>query len=228
MDLYFEKNQKNIKNSDNHLVAACAMLIGAKSGELDERIPFIGKLKKYTNLYMSREEFKNMEVSIARSLDWNLQRITFFSFVENFLTSGVVVPDDRISKDFLSSLSLNGIDDTVRMLVKEESSSQRGLNIERSANPAINEDAYDSYKANKQNYSDVATLSYTIRNDLVKTFEFYVKDLCNLIVEEFKFWEFDKKTLATSIILYARSAVFDPSCTWYNQNLLTLAHILGI
>lgn len=72
MDLYFEKNHKNIKNGENHLVAACAMLLGAKSGELDERIPFIGKLKKYTSLYMSRTEFKRMEVAIARGLDWHL------------------------------------------------------------------------------------------------------------------------------------------------------------
>jgi hypothetical protein len=78
----------------------------------------------------------------------------------------------------------------------------------------MDENAYESYKTSRSNYSDVSSLSYTHRNDLVKTFEFYVKDLCNLIVEEFKFWEFDKKTLATSIILYARSAVFDPSCTW--------------
>lgn len=127
----------------------------------------------------------------------------------------MVVSDDRVSKAFLNFLSINGIDDTVRMLVKEESSSQRGVNIERSANPdKVDDSAYESYKTNRQNYSDVGSLNYGLRNDLVKTFEFYVKDLCNLIVEEFKFWEFNKKILATSIVLYARSAVFDPSCTW--------------
>lgn len=215
MDIYFEMNHKTIKSSENFLVAACSMLLGAKSGELDERIPFIGKLKKYTNLYNSRNEFKETEVAIARALKWDLQKITFFSFIEMFLTSGVVVPDDRASKTFVNSLSVNGIDDTVRMLVKEESSSQRNQNIERTANmDKIDEKAYESYKNNKQNYTEVGTLTYSLRNALVKTFEFYVKDLCNLIVEEFKFWEFDKKILATSIILYARSAVFDPSCTW--------------
>lgn len=215
MDLYFEKNQRNIKSSDNHLVAACAMLLGSKSGELDERIPFIGKLKKYTNLYYSRNEFKEMEVAIAEDLKWDLQKITFFSFVEILLTSGVVVPDDRASKTLINSLSSNGIDDTVRMLVKEESSSQRNENVERSAYmDKLDEKAYESYMSNKQNYVEVESLSYSLRNALVKTFEFYVKDLCNLIVEEFKFWEYDKKVLATSIVLYARSAVFDPSCTW--------------
>ena len=184
MDFFFEKNQRTIKHSEFHLVAACAMLLGAKSGELDERIPFIGKLKKYTSLYLAREEFKRMEVKIAKCLNWDLQKITFFTFIEYFLSAGVVVPDDKVSKNFLSSLSMNGIDDTVRMLVKEESSSQRGVNIERSAHPEkLDENAYESYKSNRQNFSEVGAIGYSQRNDLVKTFEFYVKDLCNLIVE---------------------------------------------
>lgn len=95
-------------------------MIGAKAGELDERIPFISKLKKYTGLRNSSSEIKEMEVLIAESLDWDIQKINFFTFVEFYLAAGVVVPCDKISNNLLEFLALKGIDDTVRMLVKEE------------------------------------------------------------------------------------------------------------
>ena len=107
---------------DHPLIAASSLLLGAKGSELDERIPFFSKLKKYTGISNTREEIKNMEVYIAETLDWEIQKTNFFTFVEYYLSAGLICPEDRISKAFMNELSLNGIDSTVRGLVKEETS----------------------------------------------------------------------------------------------------------
>ena len=44
----------------------------AKSIELDERIPFISKLKRYSGLYNTTKEFTAAETDFVKSLKWNL------------------------------------------------------------------------------------------------------------------------------------------------------------
>lgn len=215
--MFYERSQKAALSYEPKLLAACSMLVAAKSGELDERIPFISKLKKYTSLYMSTEDFKKAEVAIAECLDWDIQKFTFYSFIETYLSAGLVIPQDKVSKSLLSSLSLNGIDNTVRMLVKEETSDARSLKIRRANSYRgieCTQEETDLYSSIQDQFSDVGNLSDTMRNNLIKTFEFYVKDLCNLVLEDFEYWNCEKKSLAISIVLYARSAMFDPTSTW--------------
>lgn len=72
MDHYCEKNKTALALKDELLVAACCLLVAAKSGELDERIPFISKLKKYADLTINTALFKKTEVSIVETLDWDI------------------------------------------------------------------------------------------------------------------------------------------------------------
>ena len=85
-------------------MAACALLLGAKAVELDDKIPFISKLKKYTSVYSDQESFKKYEVDIALCLEWDMQQITFYDYVEHFLCKGTVIDDDLIFNKLLNSL----------------------------------------------------------------------------------------------------------------------------
>lgn len=85
-------------------MAACALLLGAKAVELDDKIPFISKLKKYTSVYSDQENFKKYEVDIALCLEWDLQQITFYDYVEHFLCKGTVIDDDVVFNKLLNSL----------------------------------------------------------------------------------------------------------------------------
>jgi len=47
-------------------------MLAAKSIELDERIPFISKLRKYSGLNQSTSDFAKVEAIIIKNLNWNL------------------------------------------------------------------------------------------------------------------------------------------------------------
>lgn len=44
----------------------------AKSIELDEKIPFISKLKRYSNLTNKTEEFSKAETAFIKTIEWNM------------------------------------------------------------------------------------------------------------------------------------------------------------
>ena len=78
-------------------------LFSAKSSELDEKIPFISKMKRYAsmtnhpeiNAYKT-EEFKNAEFRLIQSLNWNLQRISLIDRVEYMLSFSILDEEDSL------------------------------------------------------------------------------------------------------------------------------------
>ena len=112
MDIYFEK-KKDIPPKDHNLVASCCLLLGGKAVELDDRIPFICKLKKYTSVYATREQFKFYEVDIAETFNWDLQVLTYYDFVEHFLYKAVISDDDKVFNKLLNTFSF---DDNIKVL----------------------------------------------------------------------------------------------------------------
>ena len=62
--------------------------------ELDERIPFISKLKKFSNLTQPTKDFSRCESQIVLALEWNLQCVTYIDIVEGFIAQGVVFGSD--------------------------------------------------------------------------------------------------------------------------------------
>jgi hypothetical protein len=182
MDQYFEKTSHSPSYHDDTLIAACALLVAAKSGELDERIPFISKLTKYTGLTHDPMDFKLMEVKIAEVLHWDLQRITYYSLVEYYLTAGILIPQDKLPKRLVDFLKDNGVEDTVRLLAKEEQTrpvhSCESLHAKPSSSSTH---AKDSPPA-AQEYVYMSLLPLSVRNDIIKVFELYSRDLSNLIL----------------------------------------------
>lgn len=177
MDAFMEKETFiDPRTIDIELIVVGTLLIGAKSGELDENIPFISKLQKYTGVRSSASEIKYMEVTIAESNGWNLQHVNFFTYIEYYLSAGVISSEDKISKPILEILSKYGIEDTVRLLVKEEASYQRDTFIASTYE-------LDTDCQKEEKFLKCKEINSVLRNDLIKTFEFYVKDLCNMLVE---------------------------------------------
>jgi hypothetical protein len=54
------------------LYASTCVMLAAKTMELDERIPFISKLRKYAGLYNTTQEFTRVEAILIKNLNWNL------------------------------------------------------------------------------------------------------------------------------------------------------------
>ncbi|CAK57483.1 unnamed protein product (macronuclear) [Paramecium tetraurelia] len=95
IDHFFNKG--NVNENQVFLYAAAALMLAAKAQELDERIPFISKLKRYSSMTshpeinnFTTQEFCNAEKALIESLNWKLQRITLLDRIESLLSFGVI------------------------------------------------------------------------------------------------------------------------------------------
>ncbi|CAD8169506.1 unnamed protein product [Paramecium pentaurelia] len=103
LDHYF--NQQGINEEQIYLYAATALMLAAKAQELDEKIPFISKLKRYSSMTSHPEinnyttqDFRNAEKTIIQSLNWKLQRVTLLDRIETLLSFGVIDDDDSLAQ----------------------------------------------------------------------------------------------------------------------------------
>lgn len=69
-------------------------MIGAKAIELDKRIPYYSRYIKYACKNHGKDEYEKTEVKLIEEFEWNLQRPTFVTFLNFYLSNGVVFQDD--------------------------------------------------------------------------------------------------------------------------------------
>lgn len=228
MDVYIEKTGYFPKTAapgfpdEQLLLAASVLLIGSKSSELDERIPFIPKLRKYTELLdFSNSDFKKLEVKIGQALDWDLQRSTFYSYLELYLSYGVLTDDDLVERRLVDIVKAKcgdpgtGAEDGVRNLAKQEQS--RGVitwdMLSRGGFGSPGKPPRPS--SSSGGYVKLGTLDVKLKGEIVKVFELYARDLSNLVLRECRdFWTLTKPTTALAIIAYTRSAMVELCTVW--------------
>lgn len=176
----------------HNLIASSALLLGSKAGELDERIPFIPKLRKLADMYeFTTAEVKQFEVLIGEKLDWNLQQATFYSFLELYLSSAVLGENDKIDDRLISLIKDKlekkeaAAEEGVRMLAKEEISRPKLAwktleeNDAKFSNPKrLN----TSQSEDVEGFTPFVKLPSQVKNEIVKVFELYTRDLSNLIL----------------------------------------------
>jgi len=85
------------------LYAPVCLLIAAKTIELDERIPFIPKLRRYANPTFSVDEYRKAELHILDMVDWNAQFSTAVEISEFLMCQGVLFSTDEIEDNIIST-----------------------------------------------------------------------------------------------------------------------------
>jgi hypothetical protein len=81
------------------LYAPVCLLIAAKTIELDERIPFIPKLRKYANPTFSVDDYRKAELLVLDMVDWNAQFSTPLEINEFLMSQGVLFSTDEIEEN---------------------------------------------------------------------------------------------------------------------------------
>jgi len=68
-----------VAENDTYLYAATALMLAAKSNEIDEKIPFISKLKRYAAMstkpelnYYNTDSFRRAERHLIMACEWRL------------------------------------------------------------------------------------------------------------------------------------------------------------
>ncbi|CAD8194273.1 unnamed protein product [Paramecium octaurelia] len=102
-DEYF--NKATVNENQTYLFVSTALMLAAKAQELDERVPFISKLKRYASMtnhpeisQFSTQDFKSAEKQLIQQLEWKLQRNTLLDRIEALLSFGVIDDDDSLGQ----------------------------------------------------------------------------------------------------------------------------------
>ncbi|CAD8112257.1 unnamed protein product [Paramecium sonneborni] len=103
IDQYF--NKVAVNENQTYLFVSTALMLAAKAQELDERVPFISKLKRYASMtnhpeisQFSTQDFKSAERSLIQQMEWKLQRNTLLDRIEALLSFGVIDDDDSLGQ----------------------------------------------------------------------------------------------------------------------------------
>ncbi|CAD8138994.1 unnamed protein product [Paramecium pentaurelia] len=91
-------SQKKVDPIQYRLYGATCLMLAAKSIELDERIPFISKLRRYTYLPYATIDFRKCECQIIKQFNWNLQYTTLIDWAETVMSLGIVYEQDELSQ----------------------------------------------------------------------------------------------------------------------------------
>lgn len=84
---------------DLPLYAPTCLLIASKTIELDERIPFIPKLRRYANPTYTVEDYVRAEYKILDIVDWNPQYTSILELMEFFLAQGIIFSTDNLESE---------------------------------------------------------------------------------------------------------------------------------
>ena len=76
---------------------------------MDERIPFISKLRRLANPIFSIEEFKKAELTLLENLDWNPQYSTLIELLEFYLSKGIINSNDEIELEYETNYASNSV-----------------------------------------------------------------------------------------------------------------------
>lgn len=73
-------------------------MVAAKAIELDRKIPYYSRFLKYACREHTKDEYQAAEKEIMEKFGWDLQRPTFVTFLNFFLSNGVAFSDDEFSR----------------------------------------------------------------------------------------------------------------------------------
>lgn len=84
-------------------------MLAAKTVELDERIPFISKLKRFTFLPYTTKEIKTAECHLIKIIGWKLQKTTLADWVDTISSIGFIFDGDHFERTILTEKNYNSI-----------------------------------------------------------------------------------------------------------------------
>ncbi|CAD8137460.1 unnamed protein product [Paramecium pentaurelia] len=115
-------SQKKVDPVQYRLYGATCLMLAAKSIELDERIPFISKLRRYTYLPYATLDFRRCECQIIKQLNWNLQCTTLIDWAEAVISLGIVYQQDELaqSENILKEKSTNILQQQTNQQIKQD------------------------------------------------------------------------------------------------------------
>eukprot|EP01017_Pseudomicrothorax_dubius_P036696 TRINITY_DN5279_c0_g2_i2.p1 TRINITY_DN5279_c0_g2~~TRINITY_DN5279_c0_g2_i2.p1 ORF type:complete len:487 (-),score=76.91 TRINITY_DN5279_c0_g2_i2:111-1571(-) len=101
LDSFYKKRPNELPHTQ--LMAAASLVLAGKAIELDRRVPNMSKLRSMVTFNV--DQLKGAEGRLCSTLEWRLQRCTFYDVLEAFLCQGVVFSSDMIAGESIEQSS---------------------------------------------------------------------------------------------------------------------------
>eukprot|EP00825_Cyclidium_porcatum_P046341 TRINITY_DN725_c0_g1_i3.p1 TRINITY_DN725_c0_g1~~TRINITY_DN725_c0_g1_i3.p1 ORF type:complete len:400 (+),score=65.15 TRINITY_DN725_c0_g1_i3:183-1382(+) len=205
--IYFQdyvSSKMSIAPSKYQVYAASSVLVAAKAIELDQKIPFITKLKRYSGLSNQVNEFKDAEMNIVKLLKWNLQCVTLIDLLEYYLPQGIIYSSDYfVDTQFQEENVLKE-----KKLNFEEDSNQQIKNIVESVKDlTLSSSQQSKNKANSSQPVQIKELNNAKIFQLVSKLDREYLRIANFIIRDSSFSAYNQRILACAAIAFLRKII---------------------
>ena len=85
-------------NPNERFWSATALVVAGKAVELDKNVPYLNRYQRYADKSFTQDDYEQGERVIFNSLDHNVHFSTFVTFLDFFLTCGVLFKEDGLSE----------------------------------------------------------------------------------------------------------------------------------
>jgi len=137
------------------LYAPVCLLIAAKTMELDERIPFIPKLRRYANPTFSIDDYRRAELQVLDMVDWNAQFSPALEINEFLMCQGVLFSTDEIEDNISFNEGGKWSPEGLRENTQHENINHRAESEKKESHKILLSPAYK--ENNENSYSDIST-----------------------------------------------------------------------
>jgi hypothetical protein len=99
---HFFQALRHLHPSEKFWASSC-LLVAGKACELDRNVPYLNRYQRYADRAFAQADYEAAERLICESLGFDLQLATFVSFLDFFLSRGVLAPTDRLDPALVDS-----------------------------------------------------------------------------------------------------------------------------
>jgi len=142
------------------LYAPVCLLLASKTIELDERIPFIPKLRRYANPSFSIDDYRKAELKVLDLVDWNPQFSSALEITEFLMCQGVLFSTDEVEEQVTSTERPKLSHEALRENTQHENTAQIEIKAEdkKEAEKVFSPNTKEN---NENSYSDTSASTNT-------------------------------------------------------------------
>ena len=97
LGIHFYQTLKHLNNAEKFWASSCLVVAG-KTGELDRNVPYLNRYQRYADKSFSQADYEQAERTICEALGFDLQLSTYISFLDFFMTRGVLFDNDGLGE----------------------------------------------------------------------------------------------------------------------------------
>jgi hypothetical protein len=82
--------------------ASATLMVAGKAVELDKNVPYLNRYQRYADKSFTQQDYEQAERTIFEAMNFDVQHATFVTFLDFYLTAGVLFKEDTINPTLIA------------------------------------------------------------------------------------------------------------------------------